>query len=72
MGYCYAQANKPQDALLAYLHTDVLYFKNPTLHAQALSEIAKLWQQANNPSRAKATLRKLKTTYPNSPFAKNS
>ena len=72
MGYCYAQANKPQDALLAYLHTDVLYFKNPTLHAQALSEIAKLWQQANKPSRAKATLRKLKTTYPNSPFAKNS
>jgi tetratricopeptide (TPR) repeat protein len=68
LGDCLRSANKPKDALLAYLHTDLLYSKDKEQHARALSEIAKLWRLLKREDRADEVVERLKQDYPQSPY----
>ena len=57
-------------ALLAYMHVDLLYFSNPQAHAEALWNLAALYQQLGKLDRATQSAQLLKERYPNSPWAK--
>ncbi|NUQ63282.1 MAG: tetratricopeptide repeat protein [Pirellulales bacterium] len=52
LGLAHRKANRPKDALMAFLHTDVLYFTNPEDHVEALKNLAELWKELQKPDRA--------------------
>lgn len=57
---------KAKDALLAYLHVDILFPGEAAQHAKALAHIAQLWDKENRPDRAGDARAKLRQLYPNS------
>jgi tetratricopeptide (TPR) repeat protein len=70
-GNCYRQMpDHTKQALLAFLHVDVLYFSNPQLHAEALWNLASLWHDLKKTDRASQASSLLKERYPNSTWAK--
>lgn len=70
-GNCYRKmSGHTKQALLAYLHVDVLYFSNPQYHAEALWNLASLWQELKKVDRATQASALLKERYPNSTWAK--
>jgi hypothetical protein len=69
MGQCYLKSNKPKDALLAYLHTDILFYGDPESHAEALYYLDKLWQQVDRPERALQARKLLQQRYRGSVWA---
>jgi tetratricopeptide (TPR) repeat protein len=71
LGNCYRKMpNHSKEALLAFLHVDVLYFSNPQFHAEALWNLASLWQDLKKIDRATQASALLKERYPNSTWAK--
>jgi tetratricopeptide (TPR) repeat protein len=68
LGDCLRAADKPKDALRAYLHTDILYAKDKEQHARALAQIAQLWRTLRRDDRAEEIVERLKQEYPNSPW----
>lgn len=73
MGACHAaDPNKVKEAVLAYLHVDVIpsLAENSDLHAEALYHLAKLWPTAGQPARGAEASAKLEQDYPNSPWTK--
>jgi tetratricopeptide (TPR) repeat protein len=69
LGDCLRAAGKPKDALLAYLHTDLLYAKDKEQHPRALAQIARLWRELRQDDRAREIEDRLKKDYPRSPWA---
>jgi tetratricopeptide (TPR) repeat protein len=69
LGSALRKANKPQDALLAFLHVDVLYFASAEAHAEALANLAELWNEVHKPDRAIQARETLKTRYKNTRWA---
>ena len=69
LGDCLRSAGRPKDALLAYLHTDVLYAKDKEQHPRALFQIEQIWRQLKRDDRADEVRAKLKQDYPLSPWA---
>jgi tetratricopeptide (TPR) repeat protein len=71
LGNCYRKKpDNAKPALLAFLHVDVLYFSNPQAHAEALWNLAKLWNDIGKAERAVQATQLLKDRYPSSPWAK--
>jgi tetratricopeptide (TPR) repeat protein len=70
LGACYLKAGKPKDALMAYLHTDVLFYSNADVHAEALYHLGKLWSAANKQNRAVDAQNLLTSRYAGSVWAK--
>jgi tetratricopeptide (TPR) repeat protein len=70
LGRCHLKANRDKDALLAYLHVDLLFYGNPEVHAEALYNLNKLWAGANRAERAVEARNLLTTRYAGSPWAK--
>jgi tetratricopeptide (TPR) repeat protein len=71
LGNCYRKLpNHTKQALLAYLHVDVLFSANPQTHAEALWNVAALYAQLGQVDRAVEATNLLKERYPNSPWAK--
>lgn len=68
LGDCLLAANRPKDALYAYLHTDLLFFKDKEEHPRALAKIVQIWRQLKRDDRADEALDRLKQEYPKSPF----
>jgi len=70
LGNCQNAAGKKKEARLAFLHVDLLYSRNAQLHAEALANLASLWDDLGKPDRAAQARNLLKEKYPNSVWAK--
>jgi tetratricopeptide (TPR) repeat protein len=70
LGTAYRQAGRPQEALLAFLHVELLYSNIPDAHAEALANLADLWEQVHKAERAQRARRTLEERYKNSPWAR--
>jgi tetratricopeptide (TPR) repeat protein len=66
LGDCLRASNRPKDALLAYLHTDLLFSKDRQEHPRALFQIAKLFRQLKQDGRADEYTQRLRLEYPRS------
>jgi tetratricopeptide (TPR) repeat protein len=69
LGDCLRAANRPKEALFAYLHTDLLYSKDKEEHPRALHRIAELYRALNQQARADEFAQRLKQEYPKSTWA---
>ena len=63
LGRCLRKAGRPKEALMAFLHVDVLYFTDPREHALALKNLAQLWIEVGQPQRALEAERILEDRY---------
>ncbi|MDR2757423.1 MAG: tetratricopeptide repeat protein [Planctomycetaceae bacterium] len=63
LGSAYAQAVRPRQAILAYMHTDILFSSARNEHIKALQELSKLWKQLQRNERAEETDNRLKSIY---------
>jgi tetratricopeptide (TPR) repeat protein len=70
LGTAQRQAGHTKEALLAFLHVDVLYASVPDAHAEALSNLADLWEQTHKTERANRARKTLEEHYPESAWAK--
>lgn len=70
LGACFLKSGKQKDALMAYLHTDVLFYGNPDVHAEALYHLGKLWAEVNQQDRAVDARNLLTSRYAGSGWAK--
>ena len=70
LGACHRQMKQTQDALLAYLHVDLLFYQGAEAHAEALYYLSDLWNQVKKPERAVAARSLLNSRYPGSRWAK--
>jgi tetratricopeptide (TPR) repeat protein len=59
LGDCWRQAQKPKEALWAYLWVDVIYHQDPLEHARALYHIVTLFRELNDEPRAQQFRAKL-------------
>jgi tetratricopeptide (TPR) repeat protein len=67
LGAVHVKAGKPKLALTDYLHTDLLFYTDPEVHAEALYFLSKLWNDAaKNSDEALRTRELLKARYPGS------
>jgi tetratricopeptide (TPR) repeat protein len=66
LGDCLRAANRPRDAVLAYLHTDLLYAKDKEEHPRALFQLERLFRQIGQTARADEFAQRLKAEYPRS------
>ncbi len=69
-GDCFLKAGKQKDALMAYLHVDVLFYSDPEIHAESLYHLSKLWAAIKKPDRAAAARNLLDQRYAGSVWAK--
>lgn len=70
LGAIERKAGRNKEALMAFLHVDLLYFANGELHAEALANLVDLWTQLHKPERAARARQVLESRYKNSPWAK--
>lgn len=70
LGTALKNAGRLKEARMAFLHVDVLYFTVPETHAEALANLAELWEKENKPQRAARARQMLEERYKNSPWAK--
>jgi tetratricopeptide (TPR) repeat protein len=72
LGTCYEKAGKSKEALLAFLHVDVLYNMVPEAHAEALSHLTSLWKAIGQDERARESRQILSERYGGSRWAKQT
>lgn len=70
LGSAQRQAGRTKEALLAFLHVDILYSSLPDAHAEALANLADLWEQVHKTERANRARKTLEEEYRDSPWAK--
>ncbi len=64
-GRCYEESGRSTDAMLAYLHTDLLFSSDTATHAEALHHLAALWKKAGKREEAKEANNELQRRYGN-------
>lgn len=69
LGNAYQKADKPKEALMAYLHVDMLYYAEADAHAESLFHLSKLWDKVNRADRAIAARNTLRERYNGSVWA---
>ena len=69
LGTIQRKAGRTKDALLAFLHVEILYFAYPEQRAEALSNLEQLWTEVHRPERARKAREILDTYFKNSPWA---
>ncbi len=70
LGTALRKAGRDKEALLAFLHVDLLYFSQPEAHAEALYNLADLWNQLHKTERAVRARKLLQENYANSTWAR--
>jgi tetratricopeptide (TPR) repeat protein len=72
LGNCYLKKGDAgtKDALLAFLHVDILYNSVPERHAEALARLIPLWEAIGKPKRASEARALLRERYPQSRWAR--
>ncbi len=70
LGHAYKKAGDSNAALDAYLHTDLLFYRERSQHAEALYELTQLWGIAKKPSDSARARKKLKEGHAASLWAK--
>ena len=65
-----AAGDKDQDALISFLTVDLVYNGSPESHAEALANLADLWDKVKQTERARETRKVLQESYPTSPWTK--
>jgi tetratricopeptide (TPR) repeat protein len=65
LGLAHRQAGRTKDAILAFLHVDLLYFGAPAEHITALKNLVQLWNEVQKPERADKAGEILKERYNN-------
>ncbi len=63
LGNAYDQAGKPRDAVLAYMHTDILFAAARSEHIKALKELYALQKKIQRTDRAEEVAKRLKDQY---------
>ena len=63
LGATCEKAGKPGEAILAYLHTDILFSAAKEEHVKALTALSKLWREVSRPERAEEVEKKLDELY---------
>jgi tetratricopeptide (TPR) repeat protein len=69
-GAAQRQAGRIMPAILDFLHVDILYASAHDAHAEALANLADLWEQDHKIERANRARKALEERYPESPWAK--
>jgi tetratricopeptide (TPR) repeat protein len=69
-GDCLREQGADKDALLAYLHVDVLFSSEKTMHAEALYRLAALWDKVGSKVRGDEARERLRSDYENSEWAR--
>ncbi len=69
LGTAHQKAGRTQDALLAFLHVDTLYFRVSDAHAEALSHLVELWNEVGKTEESLRARQILDEQYKNSPWA---
>lgn len=69
LGDCLLKAGKQKDALMAYLHVDVLFYADAEIHAEALFHLVTLWADVKNNDRSIAARKLLDERYGGSIWA---
>lgn len=72
LGACYEKAGRSKEALLAYLHVDVLYNTVPEAHAESLFRLSSLWKTVGQDERARESRQLLVDRYGGSRWAKQA
>lgn len=67
LGTAHRAAGRAKDALLAFLHVDLLYFTSPKEHIDALENLVELFEQVQQPERADEAAKILQERYKRSP-----
>lgn len=67
LGAAYRSAGKPKEALLAFLHVDLIYFSSAQEHIEALYNLVELWNERQMPERSAEAARTLRERYKRSP-----
>lgn len=62
--------NRPKEAVLAYLHVDILFKREAGYHAESLYHMARLWKTVQLPERGVEAEAALQSAYPNSEWTK--
>jgi tetratricopeptide (TPR) repeat protein len=66
LGTALRKTGKQKEALLAFLHVDLLYDSYPDAHAEALANMAELFKELHKQDRAAQTRKRLEEEYHNS------
>ncbi len=68
LGTCQRAGGRTDDALISFLTVDLVYDRVPEARAEALANLAELWESANQPERARAARAVLSESFPDSPW----
>ena len=63
-GASFEANNDPEGAIMAYLHTHLMFSSQPDAHAEALKKLIELWAQVGKPERAAEARQELQQRYP--------
>jgi len=70
LGDAWRSVGKNQDAIIAYLTVSLVYNSVGETRAEALYNLAQLWDRAKYPQRAEEARQELASAYPDSPWAR--
>ncbi|MBT4694754.1 MAG: hypothetical protein HOB73_15565 [Planctomycetaceae bacterium] len=63
-GICYRSNKQPKDAILAFLHTHLIFNESADAHAESLYHLSQLWTEVSKADRAQDSKRLLREKYP--------
>jgi tetratricopeptide (TPR) repeat protein len=62
-GVCYRSNKQPKDAILAFLHTHLIFNESADAHAESLYHLSQLWSEVSKADRAQNSKRLLREKY---------